>query len=133
MNLKSSGFGRFLVHFPNFLSKKLFWKIWLCHAQLRSTMVSSTMPKFRKKANNSTKRPDSQKTDGRMDRLYFIGSYQLPSGVQYNFLGFFTNIWIENHFPLRSLVANFSKIIIQFSSRYLHIMGTRKQKCIVSK
>ena len=92
-----------------------------------------TVPKFRKKTNNSIKCPDSQKADGRMARLYFIGSYRLPPGVQYNFLGFFINIWIETHFPLRNLVAEFSKIIIQFSCGYLHIMGNRKQKCIVSK
>ena len=58
-------------------------------------------------------------------------TFHLPA--KYNFLSLFINIWIETHFPLKSPIADFSKIIIQFPSGYVHIMDDRKQRCIVSE
>ena len=57
--LKTLVLAYFWSIFQIFWAKKLFRKIWLCHAQFHSTMVSSTMPKLRKKPNNSIKRLDS--------------------------------------------------------------------------
>ena len=52
-------------------------------------------------------------------------TFCLPT--KYNFLSLFINIWIETHFPLKTPIADFSKIIIQFPCGYVHIMGNRKQ------
>ena len=78
----------FLTHFwsifPIFWAKKIFWKTRLSRTTsygflaLRRNLEKTYDAIPRK----SPDRWKDRKTDGRTDRPYFIGPYQLPPGVQ---------------------------------------------------
>ena len=74
-----------MSHFFNKLKNPCFWpifpifrtfffsqKIQFCHAQLH------TMPKFRKNNDPIPRKRLDRRTDGRTNRLYFIGPFRLP-------------------------------------------------------
>ena len=79
---KKPVFGHFWVHFPNFWGKKIF----LENAALSCTTSYGFLAPCEnlEKVNNVNQRKhlDRQK-DGRMDRPYLIGPFQLLLGVQH--------------------------------------------------
>ena len=79
--IRNPAFGPFCVHFPNFLVQKKFFKksSSVIHNFKR---VSNTMPKLRKKILIQFQMPRQARwidgrTDGRTDRPYFMGPFQL--------------------------------------------------------
>ena len=78
---------KFWAHFPNLGGNKIFPEN-PALSQHNFTWDSSTMPKFSKIWRHDSKKTlretegqmEGQK-DGRMDRPYFIGPFQLPPGV----------------------------------------------------
>ena len=61
--------------------KKMFGKICLCHAQLH--MDFQHHAKIYKKTKDRIPRKClNRKTDGRKDKLYFIGPFRVPPGAQ---------------------------------------------------
>ena len=70
--IQKTVFGPFLVHFPDFWSKKLFFRKFgpVMH---NFKWVSCTMPKIWRKCR------DRQK-NGRTDKPYLIGTFRLPQG-----------------------------------------------------
>ena len=72
----------FVAHFPKIFGQKAFFqKIWLCHIQLHKGF-SGTMPNWEKSNDPIQTNHLDKWQDGRTDKLYFKGLFQLPPGVQ---------------------------------------------------